>query len=147
MHAEGARVHAEGARLHGEGARLVGGSGPVVRAAPAVSAYAGVLLVTTVLLRLAPEQLDDRVLAGSSTDVTHLTHDPVRVLAALLVTGVPDVPPDMTTWGHAIAAVTGVCWWPHLRRQATARATRLAVEEATDARDAPARRSTRRRPA
>ena len=210
------------------------------------TAYAALLLVTTVLLRLAPVDVDDRVLVGSSTDVTHLLRDPalvmvasalvlpgetwvpyglvlltvgrslerrvgtmrtvlvmvtghvvgtvltegpiavgialhrlpaswatrldvgasyalvalvaalvgllprrarapVFVVAALLVAGVPEVPPDMTTWGHLVAAATGVCWWPHLRRRVRHRATRLALEEATDDRDAPARRPARRR--
>ena len=211
------------------------------------TAYAVLLLVTTVVLRLAPVDVDDAVLVGSSTDVTHLLHDPVLVmvasalflpgltwlpegvvlltagrslerrvgsgrvvlvmvtghvvgtvltegpiavgvalhrlpdswanrldvgasyalvavvaalvgllprlarlpvflLGALLVAGVPELPPDMTTWGHVIAAVTGVCWWPRLRRHVRtgpAGAARLAVEEAPDARDAPARRPAR----
>ena len=205
-----------------------------VRAAPLTTAYAGLLLVTTVLLRLAPVDIDDQVLTGSSTDVTHLLRDPalvmvasalvlpgltwlpdglvlltlgrslerrvgtwrtglamatghvlgtvltegpiavgvalhrlpgawatrldvgasyalvavvaglvgllprlarppVFVVGALLVAGVPELPPDMTAWGHLIAAATGVCWWHHLRRRSATTSTpgaRLAVEEA-----------------
>lgn len=215
------------------------------------TAYAVLLLVTTAVLRLAPDDVDDRLLDGSSTDVTHLLHDPVLVMVAsalflpgltwlpdglvlltigralerrvgsgrtllvmvaghvvgtlltevpiavavalhrlpesdatrrdvgasyalvavvaalvgllprlvrlpvfvvgaLLVAGVPELPPDMTTWGHLVAATTGVCWWHHLRRRRRAvsapvgpAGTRLAVEEAPDARDAPARRPAR----
>ncbi|GAB3664472.1 hypothetical protein GCM10027596_28920 [Nocardioides korecus] len=218
-----------------------------VRAAPVATAYAALLLATTVLLRLAPVDLDDQVLIGSSTDVTHLLRDPalvmvasalflpgatwlpdglvlltigrslerrvgsgrtvlvmiaghvvgtvltegpiavgvalhrlpaswanrldvgasyalvavvaalvgllprlarvpVFVVGAVLVAGVPELPPDMTAWGHLIAAATGVCWWHHLRRcgsPPSAAAARLAGEEAPDARDAPARRPAR----
>jgi hypothetical protein len=50
--------------------------------APFTSAYLLVLLATTVLLRNVPARVADRLLAGSSTDVAHLTHQPIRVLIA-----------------------------------------------------------------
>jgi len=53
-----------------------------VTAAPFTSAYILVLLATTVLLRNVPARVADRLLAGSSTDVAHLTHEPIRVLIA-----------------------------------------------------------------
>ena len=202
--------------------RVVRLTGRGLRATPVVSTYAVVLLLTTVLLRWAPDDVDETLLHGASTDVEHLAHDPLFVLvtsalllpgmrwlpegvvlltvgrglerragslrtvlvlasghllgtaltelpiaaaiglhglpssaasrsdvgasyalmalvtayagllprlvrlplvlaAGVLVAGVPQVPPDMTTWGHLVAAATGVLWWGHLRHRDRAR--------------------------
>lgn len=51
-----------------------------VTTAPFTYAYLAVLLATTLLLRQVSPQTADRLLTSSSTDVAHLTHDPIRVL-------------------------------------------------------------------
>ena len=51
-----------------------------VTTAPFTYGYLVVLLATTVLLRLVSSRVADRLLADSSTDVAHLTHEPIRVL-------------------------------------------------------------------
>lgn len=48
--------------------------------APFTYGYLLVLLATTIVLRHVSARVADRLLAGSSTDVAHLAHDPVRVL-------------------------------------------------------------------
>lgn len=53
-----------------------------VTTAPFTSAYLLLLLATSVLLRNVPARVADRLLSGSSTDVAHLTHEPIRVLIA-----------------------------------------------------------------
>lgn len=53
-----------------------------VATAPFTHAYLLLLLGTTLLLRNVSAELADRLLTGSSTDVAHLTHAPIRVLIA-----------------------------------------------------------------
>lgn len=53
-----------------------------VTTAPFTYGYLVVLLGTTLLLRHVSSRVADRLLAGSSTDVAHLTHEPIRVLVA-----------------------------------------------------------------
>ncbi|HEX2895902.1 MAG TPA: rhomboid-like protein [Marmoricola sp.] len=53
-----------------------------VTSAPFTYGYLAVLLATTLLLRNVSSEVADRLLTGSSTDVAHLTHEPIRVLVA-----------------------------------------------------------------
>ncbi len=53
-----------------------------VVSAPFTYGYLLLLLATTLLLRHVSPRVADRLLASSSTDVAHLTHDPLRVLLA-----------------------------------------------------------------
>ncbi len=54
------------------------------------------------------------VVAAATGGATPLRGLAVLLVAGALVTGVPAIPPDMTTYGHALSVVIGVCWWPKL---------------------------------
>jgi hypothetical protein len=53
-----------------------------VTSAPFTYGYLAVLLATTLLLRNVSSEVAHRLLTSSSTDVAHLTHEPIRVLVA-----------------------------------------------------------------
>ncbi|MDI2128047.1 rhomboid-like protein [Yinghuangia seranimata] len=55
---------------------------PHPRRTPVTFWYLAVLLVTTQLRRMLPEDTVERLVSGSSTDAYHLTHSPLRVLIA-----------------------------------------------------------------
>jgi len=53
-----------------------------MRTAPATYAYASILLITSWVLQTSSTKIADRLLLERSTNLHHLTHDPVRVLIA-----------------------------------------------------------------
>ncbi len=71
--------------------RLLAIPGRAVTSAPLASTYALVLLVTTLVLRNVSATTAEQLLNASSTDVAHLSRDPVTVLilSALWLPGEP----------------------------------------------------------